>query len=391
MINPISEMRNPIYLMNKIPQEKEILFMKSKPNRPISRKSFEDELQRVKEKFSAYNNGMPRNLRISDIPGATSKRKIRSNVNKSMDLSLKTSDLNQKSEIRIQKPYEYGEQYREVTKRKFIKRPRMSNTSLDLDISDIPGASVKFTNFNKKIRNILAVDDIEGAQSGTKSMQYPQRIARRKESRYSNDPITGGPKYGNIQLIRYESENLSSFLKSNKDAMEERAPITRHTKERLRTKRLFRNRYANLSNFTMDWEENITTKGYKHPLGKNHTALDVYLRGGLNSKKNDILALKTQNNLNNLSNTSQNQSKESVLQGRTKLMNSLELGNSGSTLCMNSKPPMKKFYDKFKSNKGQSTANECYMNLAHNTLKYPGIVKNNSRNRNNSLGALSSV
>ena len=66
-----------------------------------------------------------------------------------MDLSLQTQDLSQKSNIRIRKPYEYGELYKEVTKRKFIKRPRNSNTSLDLNISDIPGASVKYSDFNK--------------------------------------------------------------------------------------------------------------------------------------------------------------------------------------------------------------------------------------------------
>ena len=27
-----------------------------------------------------------------------------------------------------------------------------------------------------------------------------------------------------------------------------------------------------------DWKENIEKNGYKHPLGTNHTSLDLYLR-----------------------------------------------------------------------------------------------------------------
>ena len=38
----------------------------------------------------------------------------------------------------------------------------------------------------------------------------------------------------------------------------------------------------------MDWAENINTKGYQHPLGKNHTALDCYLRKNLRNKSQNF-------------------------------------------------------------------------------------------------------
>lgn len=59
--------------------------------------------------------------------------------------------------------------------------------------------------------------------------------------------------------------------------------ISKRKDERFKTRRHFQNRYANKSNLNMDWKENIEYKGYRHPLGVNHTALDVYIRESKNS------------------------------------------------------------------------------------------------------------
>ena len=74
-----------------------------------------------------------------------------------MDLSLNIQDINLKNKKKIIKPYEYRNQYNEVPKRKFIRRGRNSNISLDLNTQDIPGASVKHSLLNKVKIKIMKI------------------------------------------------------------------------------------------------------------------------------------------------------------------------------------------------------------------------------------------
>ena len=114
------------------------------------------------------------------------------------------------------------------------------------------------------------------------------KIQRKNLKFFNKNPIFGGPKYGNEVLKKYEEERNSSLSKNSVSSTQEE-PIPIKTKfedngpkigvqqSRVKTKRFYVNRYANLSDFNLDWAENLG-RNYQHPLGKNHTALDSFLR-----------------------------------------------------------------------------------------------------------------
>lgn len=77
-----------------------------------------------------------------------------------MDLSLSTQDLDQKSKITITKPYNYGEQYKEISVRKYMRKPRNSHVNLDLTTDDVPGA--KPLQFSKSGVNSIAFNSLIG-------------------------------------------------------------------------------------------------------------------------------------------------------------------------------------------------------------------------------------
>ena len=91
---------------------------------------------------------------------------------------------------------------------------------------------------------------------------------RKNKKCFNQNPLFGGPKYENENLVKYEVERSSTMSKNSLNStVEDPIPVL-GKKERQRTKRLYINRYANRSDLTLDWSENVNIKGYQHPLGK---------------------------------------------------------------------------------------------------------------------------
>mmetsp|Transcript_29604 Transcript_29604/g.26195 ORF Transcript_29604/g.26195 Transcript_29604/m.26195 type:complete len:106 (+) Transcript_29604:462-779(+) len=105
-------------------------------------------------------------------------------------------------------------------------------------------------------------------------MYYPNKVKQKHIKIFNKNPLFGGPKYNNQKLVEHELERSLTLSKKVKNSVIEDPVVNNKFNTRQRTKRLFLNRYANRSDFTLDWNQNVSTKGYQHPLGKNHTALD---------------------------------------------------------------------------------------------------------------------
>lgn len=116
-----------------------------------------------------------------------------------------------------------------------------------------------------------------GAQAGTQTQSYATRKSQENFQIFNKNPLYGGPKYANLGLKQYEEERERSSINSRSSTgskKDEPLPIYNSKKLEKKTRRYYVNRYVNLSDFSLDWKENIQEKGYKHPLGLNHTALD---------------------------------------------------------------------------------------------------------------------
>ena len=67
---------------------------------------------------------------------------------------------------------------------------------------------------NQAVRNILTVDDIDGAQPDTRKMPYPMKVQLKNMKIPNKNPLFGGPKYDNKNLIDYEKERSKNTSKS---------------------------------------------------------------------------------------------------------------------------------------------------------------------------------
>jgi len=143
------------------------------------------------------------------------------------------------------------------------------------------------------------------------SLDYATKNHIKDKKVFNNNPLFGGPKYGNLDLKNYEEQRERNSQNSRSNSLlqtHDPIPINRYNnKTQQKTRRYFMNRYANLSNFSMDWQGK-KEMGYRHPLGVNHTALDCNLRektrnkNTLSSKSPKGLSLDNQflnKNLNN--------------------------------------------------------------------------------------------